>query len=157
MVESVGDAYDSALAETTINLYKTELIRVEGRRQDLDQIEAATSEWVPWDNSDRTHEAGDDFTRFAAEELRWRACIHHRRQGRFPWMPMMASRLASAAQHCGSPAIPLLVQPRLTGTAPRVQAGGGSSQRRCSQSPCNCSRRHSTALGEIWLWWARAA
>jgi putative transposase len=33
---SVGDAYDNALAETTIGLYKTELIKAEGPWRDLD-------------------------------------------------------------------------------------------------------------------------
>jgi len=36
-------------------------------------------------------------------------------------------------------------------------ATAGRSQRRCSQSPCSCSRRHSTAVGEIWVACMRAA
>jgi putative transposase len=43
-VESVGDAYDNALAETTTGLYKTELIKAQGPWRDLDQVEAATLE-----------------------------------------------------------------------------------------------------------------
>jgi putative transposase len=71
-VGSVGDAYDNALAETTIGLYKTELIKAEGPWRDLDQVEAATLEWVHWYNTERTHEAIDDLTPVAAEELHYR-------------------------------------------------------------------------------------
>ena len=35
--------------------------------------------------------------------------------------------------------------------AGQARRGGGSRQRRCSQSPCSCGHRHSTAAGEIWL------
>ena len=71
-VGSVGDAYDNALAETTIGLYKTELIKAEGPWRDLDQVEAATLEWVHWYNTERTHQAIDDLTPVAAEELHYR-------------------------------------------------------------------------------------
>jgi putative transposase len=71
-VGSVGDAYDNALAETTIGLYKTELIKAHGPWRDLDQVEAATLEWVHWYNTERTHEAVDDLTPVAAEELHYR-------------------------------------------------------------------------------------
>ena len=71
-VGSVGDAYDNALAETTIGLYKTELIKAQGPWRDLDQVEAATLEWVHWYNTERTHGAIDDLTPVAAEELHYR-------------------------------------------------------------------------------------
>ena len=71
-VGSVGDAYDNALAETTIGLYKTELIKAEGPWRDLDQVEAATLEWVHWYNTERTHEAIGDLTPVAAEQLHYR-------------------------------------------------------------------------------------
>jgi putative transposase len=71
-VGSVGDAYDNALAETTIGLFKTELIKAEGPWRDLDQVEAATLEWVHWYNTERTHQATDDLTPIAAEELHYR-------------------------------------------------------------------------------------
>jgi len=71
-VGSVGDAYDNALAETTIGLYKTELIRAEGPWRDVSQVEAATLEWVHWYNTERTHEAIDDLTPAAAEQLHYR-------------------------------------------------------------------------------------
>jgi putative transposase len=71
-VGSVGDAYDNALAETTIGLYKTELIRAEGPWRDVGHIEAATLDWVHWYNTERTHEAIDDLTPMAAEQLHYR-------------------------------------------------------------------------------------
>ena len=59
-VGSVGDAYDNALAESTIGLYKTELIRRRGPWRTLDDVEIATLEWVDWFNNRRLHsELGD--------------------------------------------------------------------------------------------------
>jgi len=56
-VGSVGDAYDNALAETTIGLYKTEKIRREGPWKTLADVELATLEWVDWFNHTRLHSA----------------------------------------------------------------------------------------------------
>jgi len=56
-VGSVGDAYDNALAETTIGLYKTEKIRREGPWKTLSDVELATLEWVDWFNTSRLHSA----------------------------------------------------------------------------------------------------
>jgi len=47
-IGSVGDAYDNALAESTIGLYKTELINRRGPWKTIDQVELATLEWVDW-------------------------------------------------------------------------------------------------------------
>jgi putative transposase len=58
-VGSTGDAYDNALAETTIGLYKTELIRRRGPWRGLDDVELATLEWVDWYNQRRLHSACD--------------------------------------------------------------------------------------------------
>jgi putative transposase len=57
-VGSVGDAYDNALAETTIGLYKTECTREgspfrTGPIQSLADLEEATSAWVHWYNNHR--------------------------------------------------------------------------------------------------------
>jgi putative transposase len=57
-IGSVGDAYDNALAETTIGLYKTECVRAGspfrvGPFARLSDIEQATSHWVHWYNNDR--------------------------------------------------------------------------------------------------------
>jgi putative transposase len=59
-VGSVGDAYDNALAETTIGLYKTEAIRVDspfrnGPLTDLDDVEWVTLAWIDWYNQRRLH------------------------------------------------------------------------------------------------------
>ena len=59
-IGTVGDAYDNALAESTIGLYKTELIRRRGPWRTLDDVEIATLEWVEWFNNRRLHtELGD--------------------------------------------------------------------------------------------------
>ena len=63
---------DNALAETTIGLYKTELIRAGGPWRDISHVEAAALEWVHWYNAERTHEAIDDLTPVAAEQLHYR-------------------------------------------------------------------------------------
>lgn len=56
-IGSVGDGYDNALAETTIGLYKTELINRRGPWKTIDQVELATLEWVDWYNHRRLHGA----------------------------------------------------------------------------------------------------
>lgn len=56
-VGSVGDAFDNALAETTIGLFKTEKIRREGPWKTLADVELATLEWVDWFNTTRLHSA----------------------------------------------------------------------------------------------------
>jgi transposase InsO family protein len=68
----VGDAYDNALAETTVGRFKTEQINRRGPwRGGLDQVEIATLEWVDWYNHRRPHQAMDDFTPVAAEDLHY--------------------------------------------------------------------------------------
>jgi len=56
-IGSVGDAYDNALAETTIGLYKTECIRpgspFHTGLHSLTDVEAATASWVHWYNTNR--------------------------------------------------------------------------------------------------------
>jgi putative transposase len=59
-VGSVGDAYDNALAESTIGLYKTELIKNLGPWRNRDQIEIHTLEYVDWYNHRRPHSAAAD-------------------------------------------------------------------------------------------------
>ncbi len=56
-IGSVGDAYDNALAETTIGLYKTELINRRGPWKTLADLELATFEWIDWYNHRRLHSA----------------------------------------------------------------------------------------------------
>jgi putative transposase len=45
-VGSVGDAYDNALAESQIGIYKSELIHPYGPWRDLEQVEIETLDWV---------------------------------------------------------------------------------------------------------------
>lgn len=57
-VGSVGDAFDNALAETTIGLYKTEAVRNDspfrrGPLHRLADVELLTAEWVSWYNTSR--------------------------------------------------------------------------------------------------------
>jgi putative transposase len=57
-IGSVGDAYDNALAETIIGLYKTECIRNgspfrTGPLNRLSDLEEATATWVHWYNNHR--------------------------------------------------------------------------------------------------------
>ena len=56
-VGSAGDSYDNALAESTIGLYKTELVSNRGPWRGLDDLELATLEWVDWWNHRRLHSA----------------------------------------------------------------------------------------------------
>ena len=56
-VGSVGDAYDNALAETTIGLFKTEKIYREGPWKTLSDVELGALEWGDWFNTTRLHSA----------------------------------------------------------------------------------------------------
>jgi hypothetical protein len=68
-VGSVGDAYDNSMAESQIGLYKSELIHHEGPWRNVDQVEAATADWVHWFNTERTHSSIDDLTPIELEGL----------------------------------------------------------------------------------------
>jgi putative transposase len=57
-IGSVGDAYDNALAESTIGLYKTEAIRADspfrtGPLRNASDVEHLTADWVDWYNNHR--------------------------------------------------------------------------------------------------------
>ncbi len=57
-IGSVGDAFDNALAETTIGLYKTEAIRDDspfrcGPLRRIADVESLTAAWVHWYNTSR--------------------------------------------------------------------------------------------------------
>lgn len=58
-IGTVGDAYDNALAETNMGLYKSECIETDvfhdGPWHGLADVEAATAAWVTWYNHDRLH------------------------------------------------------------------------------------------------------
>lgn len=57
---SRGDAYDNALAESTIGLFKNEAIRDDspfrnGPLRVVDDVEWVSAEWVDWYNARRLH------------------------------------------------------------------------------------------------------
>ncbi|MEZ0109631.1 transposase InsO family protein [Catenulispora sp. EB89] len=54
-IGTVGDALDNALMESTIGLYKTELIKRLGPWRTLTDVELATAEWTDWYNNHRLH------------------------------------------------------------------------------------------------------
>jgi putative transposase len=56
-IGTVGDALDNALAESTIGLYKTELIKPNGPWHNLGEVDVATATWVDWYNNRRLHGA----------------------------------------------------------------------------------------------------
>jgi putative transposase len=68
-VGSVGDAYDNALAESQIGLFKTELIHQRGPWRDVDHVEAATADWVHYFNTERTHASIWDLTPIEIEQI----------------------------------------------------------------------------------------
>ena len=58
-IGSVGDAYDNALMECVIGLYKTECVRTtvfhDGPYRSVHDVEYATAGWVDWYNQRRLH------------------------------------------------------------------------------------------------------
>ncbi|MET9465946.1 integrase core domain-containing protein [Streptomyces sp. NPDC006544] len=54
-IGSVGDAYDNALMESAIGLFKTELIKPGRPWKTLTQVELATAEWIDWYCHRRLH------------------------------------------------------------------------------------------------------
>jgi putative transposase len=54
-IGTVGDALDNALAESTIGLYKTELITPHSPWHTLNEVDVATAAWVEWYNNRRIH------------------------------------------------------------------------------------------------------
>jgi putative transposase len=71
-VGSVGDAYDNALAESEIGLFKTEVIHPRGPWKGLDDVELATLEWVDWHNHRRLHSACYDLPPAEYEQIHYR-------------------------------------------------------------------------------------
>ena len=67
-VGSVGDSYDNALAESTIGLFKTEVINFLGTWKTVGQVEWETLKWVNWYNTERLHSAIGYVTPQEAEE-----------------------------------------------------------------------------------------
>ena len=59
-IGTVGDAYDNALAESVIGLFKTELIKPRGPWRTAGQVELATLHYVDWYNHRRLFETCGD-------------------------------------------------------------------------------------------------
>lgn len=71
-IGTVGDAYDNALMESTIGLFKTEVIDHEQATwQSWRQVEQATASWVHWYNTTRLHSGIGHFTPVEFEELNY--------------------------------------------------------------------------------------
>jgi len=75
-IGTVGDALDNALMESTIGLYKTEVIEHEkptGRSwSGRAEVEKATASWVHWYNTIRLHTSIDD-----VPPVEYEAAYHH--------------------------------------------------------------------------------
>jgi putative transposase len=71
-VGSVGDAYDNALAESVIGLFKTELIKPRGPWHTAEQVEIATLHYVDWFNRQRLFEACGDIPPAELEDAYYR-------------------------------------------------------------------------------------
>lgn len=71
-VGSVGDAYDNALAESIIGLFKTELIKPGGPWRTVEQVEIATLEYLDWYNHRRLYEACGDIPPAELEAAHYR-------------------------------------------------------------------------------------
>ena len=71
-VGNTGSAYDNALAETVIGLYKTEVIYNRGPWKTKASVELATLEWVAWFNHQRLLESIGDIPPTEAEERYYR-------------------------------------------------------------------------------------
>lgn len=68
-IGTVGDSFDNAMAETTIGLFKAELLRNPAAIADnggpwrgLDDLETAVCGWVSWFNTERFHSELGDLT-----------------------------------------------------------------------------------------------
>ena len=61
-IGSVGDALDNAMMESTIGLYKTELIDLDPARtwRDAREVETETASWIYWYNHQRLHSSIGD-------------------------------------------------------------------------------------------------
>ena len=70
-VGTVGDAYDNALAESVIGLYKTELIKPRGPWRTCEHVEIATLDYVDWFNHRRIYEHCGDIPPAELEAARY--------------------------------------------------------------------------------------
>lgn len=73
-IGTVGDAFDNALAETVIGLYKTELINPQRPWKTVEQVEIATLHYIDWFNNARLYEENGDIPPAELEQA------YHRQQ-----------------------------------------------------------------------------
>jgi putative transposase len=71
-IGTVGDAYDNALAESVIGLFKTELINPNRPWKTVDQVEIATLRYIDWFNNNRLYEENGDIPPVELEQAHYR-------------------------------------------------------------------------------------
>jgi len=71
-IGTVGDAFDNALAESVIGLYKTELINPNRPWKTAEQVEIATLHYVDWFNNTRLYEENGDIPPVELEQAYYR-------------------------------------------------------------------------------------
>jgi putative transposase len=75
-IGTVGDAYDNALAETVVGLYKTELINPQRPWKTLEEVEIATLHYIDWFNNHRLYEENGDIPPAELEQAYYRQHRH---------------------------------------------------------------------------------
>jgi putative transposase len=75
-IGSVGDAYDNALAESVIGLYKSELINPNKPWKTVEQVEIATLHYTDWFNNTRLYEENGDIPPVELEQAYYRQHRH---------------------------------------------------------------------------------
>jgi putative transposase len=68
----VADSSDNAMAESVVDLYKTECVNVDGPFRTVDELELATLSWVHWFNENRLHSSIGYLTPIEAEQMYYR-------------------------------------------------------------------------------------
>ena len=71
-IGTIGDSYDNSLAESTIGLYKSELVWRRGPWRTAEQLELATLLYVEWFNHRRIHGEIGDHTPAEYEAIHYR-------------------------------------------------------------------------------------
>jgi putative transposase len=75
-IGTVGDAFDNALAETIVGLYKTELINPQRPWKTVEEIEIATLHYIDWFNNHRLYEENGDIPPAELEQAYYRQHRH---------------------------------------------------------------------------------
>jgi putative transposase len=83
-VGTTGDSYDNALAESTIGLYKAELVKKKAPWKTVDELEIATLIWVDWYNHQRLHSSIGDIPPVEYEANYYAATGSEKTQSRYP-------------------------------------------------------------------------